>query len=250
MENTSVFSGKAEAYSAARPGYAGELMEWLTGKLGLGDGVTVADVGSGTGKFSKQLLETGCTVFGVEPNADMRAFAEKFLGNEKRFFSVNGSASDTALDSACVDHVTAASAFHWFDAAAFARECQRIVRPGGSAALVWNIRDASDQTVWECEELCRRLCPRFKGFSGNIHRDEGRVTGFFEKGCECADFRYDLFFSREAFVKRMLSSSYAPLPGEENFSAFAGALEELFDRRAEYGQIRIANFSRGYVGRV
>ena len=39
-----------------------------------------------------------------------------------------------------MDLVTVAQAFHWFDRAAFRQECQRLLKPGGQVALIWNDR--------------------------------------------------------------------------------------------------------------
>ena len=84
------------------------------------------------------MLERGWTVYGVEPNDDMRKEAEKRLSAFPRFHSVAGTAERTGLPGASVDLVTAAQSFHWFDAAAFKRECRRILSGGGKVALIWN----------------------------------------------------------------------------------------------------------------
>ena len=137
MDNTSRFSGKADSYQAARPGYPPELAGYLA-DLGM-KGSQVADIGAGTGIFSRFLLEKlDCTVWAVEPNEEMRGKAEEELRDVPRFFSVKGTAEATGLDSQSVSFVTAAQAFHWFSPKAFREECLRILRPNGVAVLVWN----------------------------------------------------------------------------------------------------------------
>ena len=74
MNTTERFSGRAGVYQASRPGYPAALSEHLA-SLGM-RGARVADIGAGTGIFSRLLLELGCTVFAVEPNSDMRHTAE------------------------------------------------------------------------------------------------------------------------------------------------------------------------------
>ena len=73
----------------------------------------------------------------------MRGAAEALLGGDPRFSSSNGTDHDTGLPDRSVDMVAAAQAFHWFDGPAFARECRRILRPGGRAVLVWNVRGSA-----------------------------------------------------------------------------------------------------------
>ncbi len=78
-DNTKKFSGIAREYTQSRPGYAEKLLDCLFEQYGFSASSVVTDVGSGTGKLAKQLLEKGCLVFGVEPNADMRGIAENEL---------------------------------------------------------------------------------------------------------------------------------------------------------------------------
>ena len=91
------FSSRAADYMRYRPSYPPEIMKWLTEDCGLTANSVVADIGSGTGLLSKVLLDTGCEVFGVEPNPEMRAAGEEFLREYPRFHSVAGRAEETML---------------------------------------------------------------------------------------------------------------------------------------------------------
>jgi SAM-dependent methyltransferase len=106
------FTGRATAYAATRPTYPPSLVTLL----GLRRGDVVCDLGSGTGIFSRLLLDAGATVYAVEPNEDMRSAAEGELGDNERFHSVAGRAEATTLPDGVCDLVTAAQSFHWFDA--------------------------------------------------------------------------------------------------------------------------------------
>lgn len=84
MNNTQKFNGLEVVYSAGRPTYAKEFIERLYWAYGFSKRSVIADIGSGTGKFSKQLLDKGSFVYCVEPNRDMRRVAKKELaGYEK-----------------------------------------------------------------------------------------------------------------------------------------------------------------------
>ena len=112
MRNTvDRFNGRQQDYQAARPSYAQELLDWLGELYVPPERYTAADIGSGTGKLSAQLLAAGFRVCGVEPNPDMRGAAEALLGGDPRFSSVNGADRDTGLPDQSVDLVTAAQAF-------------------------------------------------------------------------------------------------------------------------------------------
>ena len=121
-DTVSRFSGRQGDYLAGRPSYPAELLEWLGALYAPPGRPAAADVGSGTGKLTAQLLRAGFRVYGVEPNGDMRRAAEALLAGDPRFTSVGGTDRDTGLADGSVDLVTAAQAFHWFDGPAFARE--------------------------------------------------------------------------------------------------------------------------------
>ena len=111
MNNTDRFTGKARAYAQGRPDYPASVVGLLT-QESRRENPRLADIGSGTGILSRAMLERGWTVYGVEPNDDMRKEAEKRLSAFPRFHSVAGTAERTGLPGASVDLVTAAQSFH------------------------------------------------------------------------------------------------------------------------------------------
>ena len=72
MDSTIKFDGLANLYEDGRPEYPTILIEKLYTDYGFKSTSIIADIGAGTGKFSKLLLEQGSKVFCVEPNKDMR----------------------------------------------------------------------------------------------------------------------------------------------------------------------------------
>ncbi len=115
MKTTGNFTDKADIYAKYRPSYPNEYIDYLFSANQLNSDRIVADIGSGTGIFSHQLLERGLHVIGVEPNNDMRNVAEQSLNIHSRFISINATAENTTLKENSVDLVTVAQAFHWFD---------------------------------------------------------------------------------------------------------------------------------------
>ena len=209
VDHTSRFSRRAEHYDAARPSYAPAFLRCLCEEYGFSQDTVIADIGSGTGKFTRQLLDRGGQVFAVEPNQDMRRKAEQALGSFPAFHSVSGTAEHTTLASCRVDAVTAAQSFHWFQAGAFGAECRRILRPGGVVVLVWNLRDMAapvNQSSWD---VFHRHCPAFRGFSNGFSRTDPKIREFFTEGFHCRTFPHPLSFQWEGFLRRCLSSSFS-----------------------------------------
>src|ERR1700740_1992061 len=114
QDATQRFTSRVANYVRYRPGYPAEVLDLLQRECGLTTDSIVADVASGTGIFTRMLLEHGNRVFGVEPNAEMRRAGEEFLSTYPNFTSVTGTAEATTLEPRSVDFVTAAQAGHWF----------------------------------------------------------------------------------------------------------------------------------------
>src|SRR5882757_691421 len=134
---TTRFSNKVDNYIRYRPGYPPELLRLLKTECGLIPGSVIADIGSGTGILSRILLENGNTVFGVEPNPEMRAAAERLLADYPAFRSIAATAESTTLPAHSVDLITAAQAAHWFNHEQARREFLRILKPGGWPGSGW-----------------------------------------------------------------------------------------------------------------
>lgn len=246
MDNTHKFSGKAEVYQQARPSYAKELLDFIAQKWQIGAGSRVADIGSGTGILTRQLLGLGATVYAVEPNADMRAKAEELLGEHPNFVSVIGTAEQTTLPDHSVHLVTAAAAFHWFDPERFKQECKRILLPGTPVVLIWNKARLSSEINPGRERIFRKYCPNFKGFSGGNDNEDKIKRAFFDGDLQERRFPNPLVYDRQTFVNRALSASYSLIETDANYEAYLAELGELFDRHAVDGNIILPQDSVAY----
>jgi ubiquinone/menaquinone biosynthesis C-methylase UbiE len=137
---TQRFSNRVENYVKFRPGYPDEAISFLVKEAKLSIHSVIADVGSGTGIFTRLLLDQGFTAYAVEPNDAMRESAGKQLHTYPNFHSVNGTAELTTLSNHSIDLVVCAQAFHWFDQQKTKIEFKRILKPNGLVALIWNNR--------------------------------------------------------------------------------------------------------------
>lgn len=251
MKPTEKFTDKADSYAKYRPSYPNEYIEYLLTASRLKEGNIVADIGSGTGIFSGQLLEKGLTVIGVEPNDEMRLKAEQSLNKDGRFMSVKAAAENTTLHDKSVDLVTVAQAFHWFDPEKFRVECKRILKQDAMVALVWNSRDGSSDLNKESAEICQKHCPNFKGFSGGMGETEEVFKQFFKDGkYEFKSFQNHLEFNFEGFLGRYLSASYSPKKTDREYDPFISSLTKLFEKYSKNGKIVIPNVTRSYLGNV
>ena len=247
---TSRFSDRVENYVRYRPGYPAEILHLLKDECGLTPSGVIADIASGTGIWTRVLLENGNPVFGVEPNAEMRQAGERLLAEFPKFTSVAGSAEATTLADAGVDFVTAAQAGHWFDRARARKEFVRILKPGGWLVLLWNERITDSTPFLRAYE--QLLLDYGTDYADVRHeRTTGAVNEFFDP----TPFQERVFEMRQEFdyaglEGRLLSSSYAPGPGHPKHVPMLAALRGIFDAHAVDGRLGFDYKTRVYFGRL
>lgn len=246
------FSTRVEDYVKYRPDYPRSVVSQLSGLIGLTPAWVLADVGCGTGISCRMFLEHGNTVFGVEPNPDMRQAAGQEFAAETKFHPVDGSAEATTLPDQSIDLVIAAQAFHWFDRAAFARECRRILRRGvgGYVAVLWNQRlTESDPFAIEYDALLHRHGTDYKEVA---HRTPMSVEAFeqlFGVPFQRISLPNHQEFDLAGLLGRVRSSSYTPLPGQPGHAELFAGLSDLFNRHADHGRVRFNYETELFYGR-
>lgn len=233
------FSNRVENYVKYRPAYPKEILEVFRDEMNLTQTGVVADIGSGTGISSKVFLENGNPVFGVEPNAAMRAAAEDFLKDFPKFKSVDGTAENTNLPENSVDFVIAAQAFHWFDAGKTRVEFKRILRENGFVALIWNERQLeTTDFLREYEELLKKYGTDYeKVRHDNINTEI--LKEFFQSDFAQKSFLNAQTLDFEGLKGRVSSSSYMPAETDSRYEPMVKELKRLFDKYAENGKIGI-----------
>lgn len=244
------FSNRVDAYNRYRPGYPPELLDWLSESAGLSPSWRIADVGSGTGLLSLRFIENGNTVYGVEPNAPMRASAESLFAGNHFFISVVGSAEATTLPDHSVDLIAAAQAFHWFRLQETSREWRRVLKPGGWALIVFNTRLIDATPFMRAYE--QHLLDQAVDYAGVDHtRGLGqRLREFFANGTAEWRFRYTLRHQYQDVRGLSMSSSYVPAPGHPNYDAFFTGLRDVFDEHAVDGVVEFPYETEAYLGKV
>jgi SAM-dependent methyltransferase len=247
---TARFSDRVENYVRYRPGYPAEVVDLLRRECGLRPEHVVADIASGTGFFTRLLLENGNSVFAVEPNAEMREMGEHVLEGYDRLESVAGTAEETTLSSTSVDFVTAAQAAHWFDLRKTRAEFLRILRPGGWCVLIWNERlTESTPFLREYEQLLLTFGTDYKEV--RHERTTAIIHEFFAPAaCEERDFELVQRFDYDGAAGRLLSSSYAPLEGHPSYAPMMRELERIFQAHVKNAKVEFEYKTRVYYGHL
>ena len=130
------FGPVAEAYDRGRPSFPADAARWLVGR----DAATVLELGAGTGKLTRALVELGHDVHASDPDPDMLGILKRHLPDVP---TSECGAEEIPLADRSVDVVVAGQSFHWFDHERALPEIARVLKPGGALAIAWNTRDAT-----------------------------------------------------------------------------------------------------------
>ncbi|HOV69664.1 MAG TPA: methyltransferase domain-containing protein, partial [Clostridia bacterium] len=213
----------------------------------LPDKPVIADIGAGTGKLTKLLIEQGAICYAVEPNDAMRRLAERELKGLPVHL-IAASAEETTLEDNSVDLITVAQAFHWFDHAACRREFARILRNGGRVVLIWNKRDTTDTAMIEFARIIEKHCSDLPQHSHGESYDEV-IKDFYKGGFFIKNtYPYEQALDFESFWGRVQSASYTPPPSHPEHHMLKAALFDYFNRFNEGGYIHFKYNTQVYIG--
>lgn len=218
------FTSRADDYARFRPDYPEEAISEILKGLGTPGGLTVVDVGAGTGISSRRLADRACRVIAVEPNEAMRAAANP----HPLVDFVDASAEKIPVADESVDLVTCFQAFHWFRPDAALREFSRILKTKGRLAVVWNERDEDDGFTREYGDIVRRFATSPSVERRNETFDANLAAMWFGDLSQ-ATFKYEQRLSRDGLLGRARSASYLPSEGPD-FRTMVAALDALVER--------------------
>jgi len=250
-DSTVRFSNRVDNYVKFRPGYPPEVLTFLKEECELSPKSVIADVGAGTGIFTKLLLDEDYHVYAVEPNKPMRDAAIDLLFPYEKFTPIGGTAEATTLPGESIDLVVCAQAFHWFNDAKTKVEFSRILKPGGKAALIWNNRltDVDEFSV-AYENLLKQDGIDYNKVNHRNIRDID-FKAFFKDGVyTVTKYTNVQVFDEAGLIGRAYSSSYVPAEGTEAGKKFLPLLKAIFKKYNVEGTVNFQYQTEIYLGEV
>ena len=222
--NTDAFTGRAQAYTIARPGYPDAAIEYICSLVPT-DAV-FADIGAGTGKFTECIAKHGYGIFAVEPNDDMRAELVKTLASFPNATIVNGSAEATTLSEKSVDVIANAQTLNRVDIDLFRAECKRIGRQNPIVLTLFNVEKGEDN-------------PRYI-----------KSTSAFYRSPVVMEFPNPVIFTRDMWLLYFLSMEGVPMPTDPGYKAYTIELNEKFDHESKDGLLHLELVTKVYSERI
>jgi SAM-dependent methyltransferase len=149
-----VFGEVAGLYDRARPGYPAalidDLMKWAQ------PGRRALEIGAGTGKATRLLAARGVSVLGIEPSAEMAAYARaatESLGNVE---IIESDFERWRPDGVTFPLAYAAQAWHWVDQNSGYAHARAALEPGGHLVAFWN------RPAWGDTDLRRAISDAYR----------------------------------------------------------------------------------------
>jgi SAM-dependent methyltransferase len=218
-EQGRVFGKVAESYDRGRPGYPREAVEWMVGR----GPCSVLELGAGTGKLTRTLVELGHDVHATEPDEAMLEVLRRNLPDVRTSL---GSAERIPAPDMSYDVVVVGQAFHWFDLDKALPEIARVLNPGGTIALAWNQRDESIPWVRKLGRLIEKPIESMDPSEALLD------SGCFE-GVEHGRYTFWQAIDRGSVVDLVLSRSNIALLSEEEREAKRREVLAFYD---DYGR--------------
>ena len=250
-DSTKRFSDRVDNYIKFRPGYPPEVLSFLKQECNLNADSVIADVGAGTGIFTKLLLDEGYKVYAVEPNQPMRDAAVEQLSAYKTFTPVDGTAEATTLPDKSTDLIVCAQAFHWFNDAKTKIEFNRVLKDTGKAALIWNSRQTDvDEFAKAYEALLKHDGIDYNKVNHRKVRDID-FKAFFKGGVyTLTKYANTQIFDEAGLIGRAYSSSYVPKENTAEGEKFLVLLKEIFNKYNVDGKVSFVYETEIYLGGV
>ncbi|HEY8788430.1 MAG TPA: class I SAM-dependent methyltransferase [Actinopolymorphaceae bacterium] len=230
------FATTAPSYSRGRPDYPAEMIRWA-----LPTTSNVVDLAAGAGALTRGLLEQGHRVMAVEPVGQMLT---ELLRACPQALGIRGAAEAIPLRSGSADAVTVGQAFHWFDPVRALPEIARILRPGGTLVVAYNVMDFSVPWVRRFSDLIgggrHELPAQLAAIDASEAFDEPRRKVF----------RHWQSLDRVGLVDLVSSYSFVAAQSEDQRAALAADVAAFFTSTAPGSTLRLPYRTHGLTAVV
>lgn len=221
------FTALAANYSKYRPGYSASVLRAVLALVPKPPAaIDAADIGAGTGIWTRMLAPNLRHVNAVEPNDEMRRHGECDCAGLRISYS-RGTGESTGLATASVDLVTTASCFHWMDFEPTLSEFHRVLRPAGRFTALWNARLIEEGSLHaEVEGKIAELAPEVTRVSSGA---SGITSNLTERLLQSG------LFGDVVYMEGRHSEARSP-------AEYIGVWESVNDVRVQLGEHRWARF--------
>ena len=213
------FGRTAADYARHRAGFPPRFFDHLHAMNVIVAGQQALDLGTGTGLVARSLARRGMKVTGVDVSEPLLAQARRQAAEEDLDISfLHAPAEDPGCAKGAFSLVIAGQCWHWFDRAAAAAECRRLLQPGGHlviAHLDWLPYDSNvvALTVQAIEDFGGRFSAKLDAAMYGIYPEwtqDAHGAGF--RSLQTFSFDADINYSKTDWRGRIRASG--PIGGD------------------------------------
>jgi SAM-dependent methyltransferase len=232
----------ADVYERARPEYPPDAVAWIAEELDLRPGRTVLDLGAGTGKLTRALLQTGARVVALEPGEQMLAQLQLAVPGAE---ALHAAAEAIPLPNESVDAATMGQSFHWFRHDEALPELHRVLRRGAGIALMWNWRDQDSPLQKRLNDLIEPFVPSGRKRGGEWLEPLDASPLF--SPAEKREFRFSQRLDAQAVVDRITSISFIASAAAADRERVEEQLRTIVE--GEGGEVELPYVTHAYFSR-
>jgi len=226
------YSERAKTYDM-RADYSLQGITKLLEKLGCKENCSVADIGAGTGKLSIPLHEKNLNVISIEPNNNMRNIG--IANTESTTIQwIEGTGEDTKLKNNSVEYAFFGSSFNVVDHKKSLDEVNRILKPLGGFACMWNHRDLNDETQKSIENIIKKNISNYEYGSRRI--DPTQVIencGYFQK-VECITEHFNVLMKTSEIIEAWESHETLYRQSGKSFNKIIMEISDFLNKKSEH----------------
>jgi SAM-dependent methyltransferase len=187
------FGAASGDYKQHRAGFPSSFFE----RVRLGG--RVLDLGSGTGTLARGWKAQGAHAIALDRS-------ERMLAEAADLDRVVARAEACPFDDASFDAISAGQCWHWFDGDAVAKECRRLLRPGGTLVIAhFDYLPQDDNIAAQTERLILEFNPGWwlAGHDGRYPRWQPQLEAAGYTSLTQFDYEEIIPYSHEAWRGRM-----------------------------------------------
>ncbi len=207
----------------------------------------IADIGAGTGILTKHFVKLVQKNYAIEPNAELRYFLKKALGDFPGVSIMDGSAEETGLPDNSVDLITVAQAIHWFEPRPAKEEILRILKEDGWLALLRNYGTDNEQNM----AIGTLMTEEYGANFSVVHERslETPVNFYFGHGnFQRRIFSFKFKQSRDEFIGALTTASYMPDEDHPLFYRLEEEAKRIFTQHSNDGYLTVKGETELLIG--
>ena len=146
-----------------RADYPSKFIKKILKKIECHENYPVADIGAGTGKLTKHLINNKLIVHAIEPNSEMLKYGKlntkKLIGN---FNWIKSIGEKTPINNKSIYALFFGSSFNVLNYKKMLKEARRVLIYQGYMCCIWNHRDLKDNLQKNIESIIKKKLKVYK----------------------------------------------------------------------------------------